>query len=71
MSQSRLQVYRDAYMDICTGTYGVQVQNSMLSELQRNMEKEFDIPLLVDLNWEEEHSAILALYRSVVELIDT
>lgn len=60
-----LKEFDNCYESLIKSNKSNNEKSHHLSELMTEMEKEFEIPILKNQEWEEENKAVTALYRKM------
>lgn len=60
-----LKEFDNCYESLIKSNKSNNEKSHQLSELMTEMEKEFEIPILKNQEWEEENKAVTALYRKM------
>lgn len=60
-----LKEFDNCYESLINSNKSNNEKSHKISELMTEMEKEFEIPILKNHEWEEENKAVTALYRKM------
>lgn len=62
---NRLYYLNEIYESILHSDLTDKEKNRQFARLMTDMEREFNIPIIKDVEWEKENKAVIALYRKI------
>lgn len=62
---SKLHFYNQIYENIMFSDESREEKDRQLARLMSELERQYKIPILRDLEWEKKNKAVVALYRKI------
>ena len=60
-----LHYFNEIYESILHSDLSAKEKNRQFARLMTDMEREFNIPIIRNLEWEKKNKAVVALYRKI------